>query len=321
MMERFKMVEDWTERNLENLPDTETDEYEYKSSRIREVGNYRSELQQKIWKTAAAFWNTGGGILIIGVDDKGTVDGGIPAAMGGQKLRDWVDQTLASITPPGDYVVKTIMPEYSDSKIDEGHVVLVVGFSESRKLPHMGPDGRYYIRAGAHSIPANHYMVESMLARRGQQRPTLRGLLRANKRKIDIVELVVVNVNDVPALDVEISFTRLDKILHPTLEEQFPIFVPLIDKRNIFRMHIKLENDLAEWFNDPEVYLELTYHDAGGESFSEQQAISYHTNGTNINPMSGENGDSDFLQKIYEEIHLLRQVLEKIIESQGNSSK
>src|SRR5688572_30608268 len=110
-LENHHFIESWTEDELQQIPESETDEYEYKSSLIRESHNYRSELSNKITKTASSFWNTGGGILIVGVDDKGEIDGGIPHRMGKQKLRDWVDMILNTVSPVGPYTVQAIRAE------------------------------------------------------------------------------------------------------------------------------------------------------------------------------------------------------------------
>ena len=249
-LENPQIIETWTEDDLIEIPIGETDEYEYKSSLIRESAHYRSELQSKIVKTASALWNTGGGILLVGIDDKGQVDGGIPPNMGKQKLRDWVDAVLNQVTPVGPYDIRTIGREKADSKIDEGHVVLVVAFGESFDLPHMAPDNRYYVRAGAHSNPANHYLVEAIRARRGLRRPMLRALLRENPQKAGVVELTIVAVNDLPALNVAINFHPIPTHLQEQMPERLPLVVPLIDRNYPFRMDIGTLRRLNYWLGD-----------------------------------------------------------------------
>ena len=121
--DNYTRIEAWNEEDLIDLPAGETDEYEFKSSLIRASPHYRSDLSSKLTKTASAFWNTGGGILLVGVDDNGKVDGGIPYMMGKQKLRDWVDMILRAVSPVGPYTVRTIKPNSHDSKIDDEMVV------------------------------------------------------------------------------------------------------------------------------------------------------------------------------------------------------
>ncbi|MGB1289362.1 MAG: ATP-binding protein, partial [Aggregatilineales bacterium] len=237
-LEHHSLIEPWTEADLQQLPDSETDDYEFKSSRITEASNYRGELNYKLCKAASAFWNTGGGIIAVGVDDDGVIDGGIPDKMGKQKLRDWIDQVLRSVVPVGPYTVNTITPEGDDSTILPEHVVLVIAFGESIDLPHMSPDHRYYVRAGAHSNPANHYLVEAIRARRGLRRPMLRGLLREHRRKPGIIELAIIAVSDVPALDVQIMLDPLPGILGNGFSARFPLSVPIIDRENAFTMDI-----------------------------------------------------------------------------------
>ncbi len=228
----------WTEDDLLGLPEAETDSYEYKSSRIVERDIYKSELKYKISKAASAFWNTGGGLFIAGVDDRGKVDGGLPAAVGKQSLRDWVDQVLTTVTPPGPYAVRCIAPSRAGSDIQPGHVVLVIAFEESTDLPHMGPDSKYFVRAGAHSVPASHYLVEALRSRRGLRRPLLRGIVRMHEQKFNILELAVIAINRLPALNVRLTLDPLPRSFDDNMRQQFPLRIPVIDERNPFKMDI-----------------------------------------------------------------------------------
>jgi hypothetical protein len=272
-LEDFTAIESWTEADLEELPAGESDDYEYKSSLIATQSNYRAELADKITKTASAFWNTGGGIFVVGMDDKGKVDGGIPKTMGKTNLRDWVDQVLMSVVPVGPYSVKLIEPASDASPIPAGQVVLVVAFGESYDLPHMAPDYRYYVRTGAHSNPANHYLVEAIRARRGLRRPLLRGLLREHQRKIGIIELVIVAVNDLPALNVEIDFEPLPIFYAREYGDSFPLRVPIIERDNPFRIDVATFQNRAEWFGNQPVTLKLSYEGIRGKVYYDQQQL------------------------------------------------
>jgi predicted HTH transcriptional regulator len=189
MPDRYLLVEQWEEADLLGLPTEETDYYEYKSSKVP-----TAKLKEKTEIAASAFWNSGGGIFIAGVDDQGRIDGGIPETVGKQKIRDWADQVLSLVEPTGPYVIKTISRQNSNSLIRPDHVVLVISFGESFSGPHMAPDKKYYIRAGAHSGPASHYIVEAIRARRGLQKPLLRGVLRLHPQKPNIVQLAVLSM-------------------------------------------------------------------------------------------------------------------------------
>lgn len=301
---KYLAVAEWKESHLADLPHAETDNYEYKSSRIQEDRNFWGKLKHEIHVAASAFWNTGGGLLIIGVDDNGVIDGGIPKKIGNQKLRDWVDQVLMDVEPPGDYTVGIIRHDSMDSLIEKPNIVLVIGFEESYNLPHMAPDYKYYVRAGAHSVPASHYLVESMRARRGISRPMLRGLLREHETKSGVVELLVLNVNDIPALNVYINFDPVPHIFDNTNQE-FPLFIPVIDEKTPFRMDVARLNN-----GDPAFQLELVYHDLANRRFVDHQLMDHHRSVSNTKLQPDQTSPQDHLAQITGEIERLRYLLE-----------
>lgn len=88
----------------EFLPNAEDDRHEYKSSAIKND----KELGDKIAKAASGFWNSGGGLFVVGVDGNGQPDGGISLSVGQkgrQSRRDWIDQVISQVTPKSAYVV------------------------------------------------------------------------------------------------------------------------------------------------------------------------------------------------------------------------
>lgn len=188
-------IENWSEDDLLDLPNMENDTIEYKSSKVP-----LDKLKDKISVAASAFWNSGGGIFIAGVDDVGKIDGGVVLTFGRQKIRDWADQVIASVEPQGEYIIQVIEKSDPKSSIQNDHGILVIGFRESYNGPHMAPDRKYYGRIGAHTGPLSHFLVEAVRARRGLNNPKLRGVLRPNDRKSNTIELVVVALNIAPAL-------------------------------------------------------------------------------------------------------------------------
>jgi hypothetical protein len=310
-LEKHNLIENWSEDDLLDMPEGETDEYEYKSSLIRESPHYRSDLSSKITKTASALWNTGGGILVVGVNDRGQVDGGIPYFMGKQKLRDWVDMILNTVSPVGPYTIRTIKPQKNDSSIDPDHVVLVVAFGESFDLPHMAPDNRYYVRAGAHSNPAGHYLVEAIRARRGLNRPMLRALLRENPQKAGVVELTIVTINDLPALNVWIDFEPIPPHLAEQLPERLPLTAPLIDRSNPFRMDIATMRRLAYWLGEEPFQMILQYEGVRGELFKDTQSIDHlRSLGPSEIRLSNGNSSEKLLQKVLKQLSRLNTTIE-----------
>ncbi len=148
---RLQHILNWNENDLSQLPPQEDDQYEYKRSQTKDP-----DLGNKLSVAASAFWNSGGGIFVAGVNNIGQIDGGITEDVGNQPRRDWADQHIRRTEPQGGkYWIKTISATSSRSPIRPNHVILVVAFETSPLAPHMAYDKKYYIRAGAHSEGAS----------------------------------------------------------------------------------------------------------------------------------------------------------------------
>lgn len=267
-LERYRMIEEWTEADLQGLFSGETDEYEFKSSRI-----HLTDMAREIQVAASAFWNSGGGILIIGLDDDGNVDGGISDLVGRQRLRDWVDRVISHVEPAGPYLVRLIYRENGESHIEDGKCVLVIAYGESNSAPHMAPDKRYYVRAGTHSDPAGHFLVEAIRARRRLQKPVLRGLLRSNRHNARVIELIVLSLNDTPALDVRLDFDELPLAMRPLFDDRLPLYVPVIDQHHPFTMDASWFGLDEDGFGTNTIRLHLTYQDLAGRQYNDTQIL------------------------------------------------
>jgi len=256
-LQDFHVVETWDENDLLNIPAQETDYYEYKSSKMVTNPKWKDGLQEDICNAASAFWNTGGGVFIAAVDSKtGQIDGGILDTIGRQPIRDWVDQVISDVEPVGPYAVGTIKPLSASSPIHANHTVLVIAFGESFDVPHMSSDKKHYIRAGAHTLPAGSYLVEAIRARRGLREPHLRAIIRFHERKPDIIELVILNMSEVAALDVTISLIPLPTIFEDS-KDNFPLRRPILDRQFPFSMEIGMFPGIGQGFDSP-LRLDLT---------------------------------------------------------------
>jgi hypothetical protein len=194
--------------DLAVLPLHEDDRFEFKSSLTLDA-----DLGTKLERAAAAFWNAGGGFFVVGVDAAGDPDGGISPVVGRQPRRDWVDQAVHRVTPVGPYVSTYVQGAPVRGRISSGSGVLIVGFADSSVLPHMASDGRYYIRAGAHSVPASHFLVEALRARRGISAPQISFFLRPRPDTSGYAELEVVNISSVAAVDITVSIRPIPPLL------------------------------------------------------------------------------------------------------------
>ena len=315
---RYQIIDQWTEADLQDLlaGEGESDEYEFKSSKIND-----RDLIKEIQVAASAFWNSGGGVLVVGVDDDGNIDGGIPDMVGRQRLRDWVDRVLSRVEPQGPYLVRLIYGDLPKTLIKPGHTVLVVAYGESNNAPHMAPDKRYYVRAGAHSDPAGHFLVEAIRARRRLQKPVLRGLLRPNPQLVRLIELVVIGLNDTPALDVRLSFDGLPERIQSQLEERLPLYVPVIDRAHPFTMDATWFGMKDNGFGEHLVRLRLSYQDLAGRQYEDLQILDPTRNIAPL-PLTEESTNLSTpksLRDLSKQVKRLRQAIERAETAMGVS--
>lgn len=309
-MSKYLDIVNWTEIDLDNLPSKETDEYEYKSSLIQKSKDYKEKLKEKIQKAASAFWNSGGGYFIVGYDEDTGIDGGIPPKMGKQGLPDWVDTIVHAVEPVGQYKTQLIEPNSKTSLIQAGNIVLVIGFAESHNLPHMASDNRYYIRAGAHSVPAKHFIVEALRAQRNVTKPMLFGNIRPSILRPDIFDFTISAVNNVPAINIIFTIHELPQQLARTLGTHFPMTVPMIDINTPFKMEFASYIFLSSWFKElqqKEMSLELSYTDLTGERYKEVQMLSPDKS---IAPLQFGQTTEKILGDVHRELEAIRKWLQ-----------
>jgi len=137
--------ERWTEAELEDLPTEKPDVFDRKSGKLFED---QAKFLDSVAKALSAFANSGGGSLIIGVDDNGTPDG-LPAAVG----------------RASDFRVHTVIKS-DPSRIPADKEVIVIDVGDSAAAPHQSKrDKIYYRREGGRSVPAPHFYLEILRQR------------------------------------------------------------------------------------------------------------------------------------------------------------
>ena len=250
----------------EFLPSAEDDRHEYKSSAIKND----KELGDKIAKAASGFWNSGGGLFVVGVDGNGQPDGGISLSVGQQgrqSRRDWIDQAISQVMPKSCYVIHSIENSSNCMNIEPGKGVFLIGFGESEIGPHMANDHRYYIRAGAHTVSANHFIVEGIHARRGLRTPLLSHLVRRKPGNIRVIQLGIVVLNAAAAINVSIKIDALPKIFPSDSEEKVSLQIPVISEQ------FPLFFDIYEIRRDRQKVLpfdiNLTYSDMANRTYQQ----------------------------------------------------
>lgn len=161
--------ERWTEADVDALPAGEHDYFERKSGQLfAESG----ELLGKLAKTVSAMANSGGGHIVLGVDDSGAPDG-VPTMQGSTSVRDWLEQKIPHLVvyPLADFRVHIVEPS-ALSRIPAGRQVIVIDIGDSTLAPHQcahgGGDARkyvYYYRQAGRSEPAPHFYLELLRQR------------------------------------------------------------------------------------------------------------------------------------------------------------
>jgi hypothetical protein len=251
--------------DLKLLPKAENDRIEFKSSRTRDEA-----LQKKIQQAASGFWNSGGGLLVVGVNDKtGRADGGIILTVGNQTRRDWIDQVISAVTPQAEYRIQIIEGDADKHGIDAGKAVILIAFAQSDAGPHMAADKSYYIRAGAHTVPASHFMVESLWSRRYFAKPKIVHVFDTEPftGESSYLNIELVSITTAPALDVNVTLrSRLNDMPDPKLS--FPLKTTLIDQSHSFgfRFEFPVRNFLFD--------LEVCYKDLAGKEYKDEACIS-----------------------------------------------
>lgn len=252
--------------SIREIPTTESDVFEFKSGKTSST-----EMRKKLSAAASGFGNSGGGIFVMGIDNEGNVDGGWPNNIGRQSITDWIDQIVNTVEPAPNYNATLIDDVDNRGKMDPGKSLVVVEFSSTPAAPHMAPDNKYYIRAGAHTVPARNYIVEALFAKRSVSYPRLTHLVKGKPGQPGVIQLGVVAVTSEPCIDVSISVTGLkDEVV---LEHDlFPLEIPLIDRENPFFFDITTWDSIKDEVTD-NARVKLTYHDQTGRQFDHDREI------------------------------------------------
>src|SRR5260370_1261566 len=276
------------DRDLAALPSSEDDRHEYKSSATRD-----SELADKIARAASAFWNSGGGLVVAGVNGHGQPDGGVALNVGRQSRRDWIDQAVSRVAPGAHYVVQGIEDKGAGHSIAAGSAVFLIGFSESEIGPHMAPDNRYYIRAGAHTVPASHFIVEAIHARRGLRTPVLRHVVRPKPADAGVLQVGIVALSQVPAIDVCINPEPVPRWLQQSWESKVPLEVPVISEQFPFFLDVHLLT-LGER-QSPPFQIRVTFRDVANRNYEQVFQVDLDKQS---GPNLGEKGTYDIVRQL-----------------------
>jgi len=251
--------------DLTQLPSVEDDHFEFKSSRTPP-----NALKKKLSCAVSGFANAGGGCFVVGVDDNGNADNGYSLKIENQDLRAWVDQIVKEVEPVPKYDIKLISDSMGRGVIQPGSAVLLVAIEESYAGPHMAKDQHYYIRAGAHTLKAKHFIIDAIWAKRYFFKPRLTHLFRRKPEQEQTIQLGILALTDGPAVDVKINISPPPQMIH--LGSLFPIHIPVIDRINPFFFDVSIYYPKKElWEKD--LYLEVEYYDLARNSYEYKNKI------------------------------------------------
>ncbi|WP_228053847.1 helix-turn-helix domain-containing protein [Nodosilinea sp. LEGE 07298] len=251
---------------MTQLPSAEDDVFEFKSS-----GTPFDALKKKLSCAVSGFANSGGGYFIVGVDANGKADGGLSLNVGKQDLRDWADQVINQVEPVPRYDIKLIYDSIGQGAIQSDSAVLVVGIHESYAGPHMAPDNHYYIRAGAHTVKAKHFIVDAIWAKRHFSKPRLTHQFRLKPGKEEAIQLGILALTDSPAVDAKIVVSPLPQMIQHC-ESLFPLQISVIDRNNPFFFDVTTYFKAEERFGE-DIYLEVEYCDLAGNFYAYKSKI------------------------------------------------
>jgi len=155
--------ERWSEDEVLGLPPGELDYFDRKGGAFLTDPDFLKKLA----KALSAFANSGGGHLLLGVRNNGTIDGVPNIYKGRTSTREWLEQVIPMLLsyPLQDFRVHEVIPSTA-TFIPNGNVVIVIDVGDSMLAPHQDTFSKiYYHRSGGHSVPDPHLYLEILRGR------------------------------------------------------------------------------------------------------------------------------------------------------------
>ncbi len=156
--------EKWTEEELDILS---LDEHDYLERKSGALFSNDKELRATLGKAISAMSNSGGGHIILGMEDDGKIDG-VSQHRGRADMRSWLEQIIPHLVshPINDFRVHVVQ-RASPSRIPVDRDLIVVDIGDSYLAPHQCVvEGKsvsmytYYYRKAGRSEPAPHFYLE-----------------------------------------------------------------------------------------------------------------------------------------------------------------
>jgi Putative DNA-binding domain len=172
-----KDIHEWDETYLLNLPSGEFDWIEFKESKKLDFslsGINRDVVLRELSKQISAFANSGGGVIVFGIENpksgqplKVDTEGGVSLNL--QKgTREWLEDVIPNLV---DFPISKVnvyeltAKENEASQIKPDKAIIIVDIPSSEQAPHQASDNLYYARVGGKSRPINHRFVMDIIGR------------------------------------------------------------------------------------------------------------------------------------------------------------
>lgn len=157
---------------LNGLAINESDRLEFKGRRVIDTtAPGVSDIDRDLLsKALSAMANSGGGILVIGINDKTKKidDGGVSIKIKPNGTRAWLEDLLPNLLDPRlqTFNIYEIKGSSEESPLLPERALYVVEIGDSSLAPHQATDRRYYGRVAGKSQPLSNRMVLDILNRR-----------------------------------------------------------------------------------------------------------------------------------------------------------
>lgn len=147
-----------TDELLACIPqDDENDQWELKGAQLLEPSN-TTALKNMLGKQVSGFANSGGGQIIIGIDETDRAIQNCELTRGRQSMKDFLaNEVYQCVSNP--------LSDFRVFRIEEsgapGNSIYLIKIGDSQAAPHQANfDKKYYQRIDGHTKPAPHFYIE-----------------------------------------------------------------------------------------------------------------------------------------------------------------
>ncbi len=152
-----KKTNDLEFKDLEYLVNNRKQQEGYNLDYKKSIGN-PDKAKNVLAKDISSFANSGGGFLIIGIDDNLEILG-VDRIVNNKSIDEWINQVVSSNIEPNVFYLDPKLVEIPKSE----KVIVVIEIPESTKKPHIVKElYNYFIRINDSSKKANHSQVRDM---------------------------------------------------------------------------------------------------------------------------------------------------------------